>query len=294
MEVLLTGGTSYLGSVIARVLEKDYSLMQLNFPDTTSSLHFEGPNRVKITIHAACKLATVVRTVAEEKAYVARCMQETTKLLHWLETNGLPEQFVMISSVAVYGREVGDRINEDYLLAAKDCYGRTLIAVEELVTKWCADKGVLLTVLRLPLVAGKGDSGNFGAMCRAISKGYYFNIGGGQAKKSMVLAEDVAAFIPEIARVGGVYNLTDGEHPTFRTLSEAIAKSLNKKNPLNLPLLITQFLGKIGDLFGNRSPLSTSKIVKMTSDLTFDDSKVRTVASWQPKSVVDWCKTNNL
>jgi hypothetical protein len=141
----------------------------------------------------------------------------------------------------------------------------------------------------LPLLVDKNPPGNLGAMTRAIQKGYYFNIGGGKAKKSMVLAEDVAKFILKIAPIGGIYNLTDGVHPTFKELSTSIAK----KKLFNLPLRLAKIFAKIGDVLGDKSPLNSIKLKKITSDLTFDDSKARE-KGWNPQAVLDYLKNNDL
>jgi hypothetical protein len=143
--------------------------------------------------------------------------------------------------------------------------------------------------LRLPLLVGKNPPGNLGTMIKAIKKGYYFNIGGGNSKKSMVLAEDVARFIPVIAPVGGTYNLTDGEHPSFSALSFAIA---NKKI-INLPLFVVKIIGYLGDVIGAKAPINSTKVKKMTSDLTFDDSKAREMG-WKPQPVLEYLKNNEL
>ncbi len=69
---------------------------------------------------------------------------------------------------------------------------------------------------------------------------------------SMGLADDVARLIPIIAPFGGIYNLTDGEHPTFSSLSLEIAL----KRTSNLPSLLAKLVGIIGDLFGNNTHLN--------------------------------------
>lgn len=205
-----------------------------------------------------------------------------------LETK-IPKQFVFISSVSVYGLEYGINIDEYSLLNAKDPYGLSKIQAEQMVLDWCQNNKVVCTILRLPLLVGINPPGNLGAMLNAIKKGYYFNVGGGKAKKSMVLAEDVARFIPFIAPIGGIYNLTDGEHPTFSSLSKAIAKN----PPPNLPLILAKIVGTIGDLLGSKAPLNSIKIKKITSDLTFDDSKARK-KGWNPHSVVEYLKHHDL
>jgi nucleoside-diphosphate-sugar epimerase len=146
----------------------------------------------------------------------------------------------------------------------------------------------------LPLLVGLNAPGNLGAMVNAIEKGYYFNIGGGGAIKSMILAKDVARFIPLVAPIGGIYNLTDGIHPNFRELSTAISVKKNKKKPFNLPLRLAKILGFLGDLLGSRSPINSSKVNKITSTLTFDDSKARAIENWKPQSVLEYLKENNL
>ena len=157
-----------------------------------------------------------------------------------------------------------------------------------MISNWCNSHNVTCTILRLPLLVGNNPPGNLGNMINAIRKGYYFNINHGRARKSVVLAEDVAMFIPIVASIGGCYNLTDGHHPSFKDLSEAIAK----KKVFNLNLSVARFLGNIGNLFG-RFPLNTSRIIKMTSDLTFDDNSARKIG-WSPQSVVDYIYNNGL
>ena len=128
-----------------------------------------------------------------------------------------------------------------------------------------------------------------GAMVKGIKNGYYFNIGGGKARKSMVLAEDIAEFILRVAPMGGIYNLTDGHHPSFRELSETIAK----RTVFNLPLSVAQLLGKMGDHLRGRFPLDTARILKMTSDLTFDDTKARMVG-WNTHRILEYLDNNDI
>jgi nucleoside-diphosphate-sugar epimerase len=153
--------------------------------------------------------------------------------------------------------------------------------------KWCKQQNVVCTILRLPLLVGENPPGNLGAMIKAIDKGYYFNIGCGKARKSMVLAQDVAIFIPIVAPIGGTYNLTDGCHPDFNELSMAISKRKNRKAPVNIPLFIARLMGFVGDLLGNKTPINSAKLKKITSDLTFDDTKAREMG-WKSQEVLEW------
>lgn len=297
MNILLTGSNGFLGRSILNEILVNNNIFTLsrNSGDYKILLQNEIP-RFKtyfdVVIHSAGKAHCIPKTDTEKKEFYNVNVLGTLNLLKGLEKSGLPKQFVFISSVSVYGQEVGTNIDEEHPLLAKDPYGLSKIEAEKLVEKWCNDNQVLLTILRLPLLVGKKAPGNLGAMVKAIQKGYYFNIGGGMAKKSMVLTKDVACFISKAAPFGGIYNLTDGIHPSFSQLSFEISKK--KKQQFNLPLFVAKIIGKIGDIIGSKSPINSSKVKKITSDLTFDDSKARKLLEWNPKSVLDYLKYENL
>ena len=205
-------------------------------------------------------------------------------------SNSLPKRFVFISSVSVYGSIFGVNLNENCSLLAEDPYGKSKIDAEFVVNKWCEEHNVICTILRLPLIVGENPPGNLGSMIQGIKKGYYFNIAGGNAKKSMVLASDVAKFILRAAEVGGIYNLTDGIHPTFNDLSKSISRNLDKSFVPNMPLFIAKVIAKIGDIVGNAFPINSDKLSKITSTLTFNDSKARNAFGWNPTPVLEGFK----
>lgn len=290
-KILITGSSGFLGSLIA-LQNSQNSIYTLN----RSKGNFKCDLEISIpifnldfdlVIHNAGKAHSIPKTEAEKLSFFQVNVQGTKNLLKGLEIE-IPKQFVFISSVAVYGLEQGNNIDEKSILKAKDPYGLSKIQAEQVVLDWCKQYNVTCTILRLPLLVGKNPPGNLAAMIKAIKKGYYFNIGGGKAKKSMVLAEDVARFIPMIAPFGGTYNLTDGLHPSFATLSNAIAK----KKMINLPLFVTKIFGLIGDIIGEKAPLNSFKIKKIISDLTFDDLKAKKMG-WKPQSVLEYLKQND-
>lgn len=298
MKILITGSSGFLGKILKDSF-KEFDVFDLN--RSSGNFHYALENEIpafkksfNLVIHAAGKAHKVPKTEKEKQEFYDVNVKGTQNLLKALEKATFCSQFVFISSVSVYGLDSGINVNEDYPLLAKDPYGLSKFAAEELVLNWCTLNNVVCTILRLPLLVGSSAPGNLGAMVNAIEKGYYFNIGDGTAKKSMILAQDVARFISLVAPIGGVYNLTDGFHPNFKELSLAIALNKNKKTPLNLPLSLAKMLGYIGDVFGNRSPINSLKVNKITSTLTFDDSKARAIQNWKPLSVLEYLKENSL
>ncbi|MBF7090638.1 NAD-dependent epimerase/dehydratase family protein [Flavobacterium sp. ALJ2] len=293
--ILLTGANGFLGKIILQNSnEKIYTLGRFGDLDISVDLSKNIPilPKVDIVIHSAGKAHSIPKTDSEKKGFHDVNVLGTSNLLKGLEKSGLPKQFVFISSVSVYGQESGNNICEEHALLAKDPYGLSKIEAEQLVKNWCDKNQVTCSILRLPLLVGKKPPGNLGAMIKAINKGYYFNIGGGTAKKSMVLAKDVACFILTVAPIGGIYNLTDGLHPSFSELSLAISK--NKIKQFNLPIYAAKIMGLVGDFLGDRVPINSFKIKKITSDLTFDDSKARKLLNWKPQSILEFLKKEDL
>ncbi|MBS7255461.1 NAD-dependent epimerase/dehydratase family protein [Flavobacterium branchiicola] len=299
MKILLTGSNGFLGKFIYEQVKYENEIFELSRNSGTYkfSLDKEVPifnNNFDLVIHAAGKAHSVPKTEIQKKEFYNVNVLGAKNLLKGLEKSTIPKEFVFISSVSVYGQESGKEIDENFFLGATDPYGVSKIEAEKIVLEWCKERNVVCTILRLPLLVGENAPGNLGSMINAISKGYYFNVAGGKAQKSMVLAKDVASLITKAAQIGGTYNLTDGCHPTFNDLSSAISMNMEKKKPKNLSMNLALFIGKFGDFFGNRAPINTLKVRKMTSDLTFNDYKAQMMLDWKPQSVIDYINNNKI
>ena len=296
LKVLITGSSGFLGRHLTQ-LYVSQNVFELNryFGDYKISLENEIPNFnevYELVIHSAGKAHSIPKTESERKSFFDNNVGGTFNLLRGLEKSGVPKKFVFVSSVSVYGLNAGANINEEYPLLAKDAYGKSKIEAEQLIKNWCDENDVKFTVLRLPLLVGGNPPGNLGSMLKAIRKGFYFNIGGGKARKSMVLAEDVAKVIGTASEVGGIYNLTDGYHPSFAELSNHISIQLGKGKIRNMPMWCASIIANFGDLLGSKVPLNTNKLKKITSDLTFDDSKAKEAFGWNPTPVLEGFTSN--
>jgi nucleoside-diphosphate-sugar epimerase len=290
MKILITGTSGFLGAIIRNILS-DNNVFDLNRFSGNYKLDLGKhipcfDNQFDLVIHAAGLAHTIPNSKVDIEKFYNINVVGTLNLLKGLEQFFIPKKIVYISTVAVYGETSAVMVNEESALKATDPYGKSKIEAEFIVRTWCEEHNVICTIIRLPLVVGKNPPGNLSAMIRGINKGYYFNIAGGNAKKSMVLASDIAKFILKAAEVGGTYNLTDGYHPTFFELSNLIAKRYGKRNPKNLPYWFARLIGFGGDILGSWFPLNSMKLKKITSDLTFDDSKARKTFGWNPTPVL--------
>lgn len=294
--ILLTGYNGFLGKEIYNQLKSSYEIDTLSRSNSIFNIDLvknipSFNSFYSIVIHAAGKAHIVPKTKREEQLFSDVNVTGTKNLLQGLEMK-VPSTFIYISSVAVYGLEVGENISEDYPLLAVDAYGKSKIQAELIVQEWCEKNNVICSILRLPLLVGPNPPGNLGSMIKAIKHGYYFNIDGGKAKRSMVLANDVGQIIPTVAQIGGIYNLTDGYNPTFKELSELMSSQLGKSTPFSIPKNLAKIMAKIGDFMSSNAPINSNKLNKITSDLTYDNAKAQNLLDWKPTQVLLGFKVN--
>jgi nucleoside-diphosphate-sugar epimerase len=292
LKILITGANGFLGKIIYQKLRPSFDVTTLARRDSDYCVDLSSEKIINFTekfdlvIHSAGKAHIIPKTIIDKDSFFDINVKGTRYLLESLKSSCIPKQFVFISSVSVYGLNKGILINENADLKAIDPYGKSKIEAEAIVQKWCDENNVICTILRLPLIVGPNPPGNLGTMIKGIKNGYYFNIAGGNVQKSMVLAEDVANYIIDAAKVGGIYNLTDGYHPTFNELSKVISFQLGKVGVINIPKSLAKMFASTGDVFGKIFPFNTYMYNKITSTLTFDDSAARRAFGWKPKPII--------
>ena len=291
-KLLFTGASGFLGNNILCLLKVDYSVdtigltdaddIRINMAEAVPDLN----THYDVVLHAAGKAHTVPRTKEEEQVFYDVNYIGTIHLCDALEKVGAPKSMVFISTVAVYGCERGELIDETHPLNGTSPYADSKIQAEKYLTKWCKERGVNLTILRPSLLAGRNAPGNLGSMVEGIRKGYYMNIAGGKVKKSVLLAEDIARLLPLVEDKSGVFNVCDSYQPSFGELSVSVAKQLGKRKPLNVPYWVAWCLAKTGDLLGPKSPFNSYKLQKMTESLTFSNEKAVRELGWTPVDVL--------
>ena len=292
-KLLFTGASGFLGYNIRPILEKAYDVHTIGLTDE-DDIKFNIAKDVPpinthydVVLHAAGKAHTVPKTEEEKKVFYDVNYQGTVNLCKALEKTGQPKSFVFISTVAVYGCEYGELIDEYHPLNGNTPYAESKRMAEEYLTQWCLDNQVKLSILRPSLLAGKNAPGNLGAMVNGIKKGFYLNIAGGKIKKSILMAEDIAYLLPLLEEKSGIYNVCDSYQPTFGEISISVAKQLGKHKPISIPYWMAWCMAKVGDLLGSKAPINSYKLEKMTKSLTFSNEKARKELGWEPLDVLE-------
>ena len=292
-KLLFTGASGFLGTNLKPLLRNDFEVKTLGLTDGDDykvniansvpdiDIHFD------VVLHAAGKAHTVPKSEEEKKLFFDINYQGTVNLCRALEKSGLPKAFVFISTVAVYGLETGVNITEDHPLNGDTPYALSKIRAEEFLTDWCTKNNVTLAIIRPSLIVGPNPPGNLGAMIKGIKTGAYLSIAGGKARKSVLMVQDIARLLPALIDKGGIYNVCDDSQPTFRELELSIAKQLGKRPPISIPYWIAKSRALVGDLLGNRAPINSLKLSKITESLTFSNEKAKRELGWEPMNVVE-------
>jgi len=289
-KILLTGASGFLGRYVFEYLsEKNFFVETLGrqnssliIPDISNPIP-DISEKYDLVVHCAGKAHVLPKTEKEAKQFFDINHTGTMNLCKALCKN-VPNTFVFISTIAVYGRDECEELTEEAELQGKTPYAKSKILAEEFLQVWCTEHKINLMILRLPLVAGMNANGNLGAMVKGIKKGYYFNITGNEAQKSIVLASDIAQLIPKLFEKNGIYNLSGDENYSFEEISRIISNQMNGKRIIALPYFLVRVFAYIGD-YMKFIPIDSLKLKKITSSLTVSAEKASEHLDWSPSSL---------
>ncbi len=293
MKLLFTGASGFLGQNVKPLLQNNYEVQTMGLTEADNykvDLSIEIPKIMEnfdVVFHAAGKAHTIPNSVEEEKVFFDVNYQGTVNLCKALQQSTLPKAFIFVSTVAVYGVDFGANITEEHPLKGNTPYALSKIEAEQYLTEWCAKNNVKLGIIRPSLIAGPNAPGNLGAMVNGIKTGKYLSIGGGTARKSVLMVQDIATLIPLLVEKGGVYNVCDDIQPSFRELEIIISKQLNKKLPKAIPFFVAKVMAFVGDVLGSKVPINSLKLKKITESLTFSNEKAKKELGWQPLNVLE-------
>ncbi|MDD2504224.1 MAG: NAD-dependent epimerase/dehydratase family protein [Clostridia bacterium] len=291
-KLLFTGGTGFLGRNVKPLLEQKYEVTTIgitNQDEIKSNLADEIPMLIDsydVVLHAAGKAHMIPHTEAEKKVFYDVNLNGTIHLCDSLEKVGVPKSFIFISTVAVYGCEIGENIIEDYPLKGDTPYADSKKKAEAYLAEWCSEHNVVLGIIRPSLLAGPNAPGNLGAMVAGIKSGRYLSISGGKARKSILMVQDIANLVPLLSEKGGIYNVCDTNQPSFGELENLICTQLGKRGVLSIPYWMAKCLALVGDYLCPKAPINSLKLKKMTETLTFSNDKARRELGWEPMDVL--------
>ena len=283
--ILLTGHSGFLGSHIKTFLRgKDYNLINLGRSKDSDIICDLGNETfqskdIDYVIHVAGKAHSIPENQAQIDEFYKVNYEGTKNLIHSIGNLKI-KTFIFISTVAVYGKETGELIDEISPLLGDTPYSLSKIKAEQALLDFSKAKDVKLVILRLPLITGEGAVGNLNSIIKAIKKGYYFRIGKGDAKRSIIAAVDVAEVMPELFEIEGTYNYTDCIHPKISEIDTVISMKYNKKVQI-LPFFLMKLISNLGEILPF-FPFNKIRFKKLTKTLTFSNEKILNQINYKP------------
>ena len=234
-KVLITGANSYIGVSFEKYAQDHYGTeLKIETVDMIDGSWREKDfSPYDVVFHVAGLAHADVGNVDMEtkKKYYAVNTDLAIETCKKAKEDGV-KQFVFMSSAIVYGDSAPygktKRITKDTEPSPANFYGDS---------KWQADKGVrtlmddnyIVTVLRPPMIYGKGSKGNYPSLAKMAKKLPVFpNV---QNERSMLYIENLCEFLCQvmIREEGGVFWPQNAEYTRTSEMVKLIAQSSGHK-----------------------------------------------------------------
>ena len=327
MQILITGGTGFIGTRLAiKCLEKGYTVKILGQENNTAesenkkliekkgaevylasitdkNILSELLNGIDVVFHLAA--AQHEMNVPDQRFWDVN-VKGTENILEACVNAGV-KRFVHGSTIGVYGSMKG-LINEQSPCKPDNIYGKTKLAGEKLVLSY-KDK-LPVVVIRIPEVYGSGDR-RLLKLFKAIKKSRFFMIGNGKNMHHLIFIDDLIegfflAVTTEKAN-GEVFLLAGKEAISTNDMVAIIAEQLGTSIPkIRLPLfpmlLLATVIEKILRPCGIQPPIHRRRMDFFKKGFTLSWENASNILKFTPKysfqqgvsETANWYKEANL
>ncbi|HYO11980.1 MAG TPA: NAD-dependent epimerase/dehydratase family protein [Thermoanaerobaculia bacterium] len=309
MRIFLTGGTGYIGRVLARrLVEAGHEvralvratshvepLQELGIATFVGDIgdRFslrEGMSGADWVLHAAADLDFAAPPERMRQANIEGS-ENVASLAYKLGVGRL----LSVSSIAYFGGSPPDGSLADETTPPQEpfpsLYSATKHSGERAIQEW-AKRGLRVNTVYPSLVYGPpGKKGGSNALLRHLLKGRIPAMVGGDRKMSWVHLDDVVdgmLRVMEKAPPGRNY-LLSGEVMLLRDVVDRVCRLGGVRPPPSIPLGLARVgLGLAAPFYrmrGRRPPFSPDQISSVERHWAFDDSRARTELGWRPRSL---------
>lgn len=225
--ILITGANSYIGQSFERWATQHYSEhFQIDTVDVIDSGWKEKNfSKYDIIFHVAgivhCKEKPEMKAL-----YQTVNIELPISIAKKAKVEGV-RQFVFMSSMSIYGKNVG-RISRDEVPLPKNYYGKSKWKAEQLLEK-LSDENFKIAILRPPMVYGEGCKGNYQLLKKFAQKSPIFP--DYKNERSLIHIDILCDTLCEVMREGkeGLFFPQNSQYICTTELVKEIAKENHKK-----------------------------------------------------------------
>jgi dihydroflavonol-4-reductase len=259
MNFLLTGGSGFIGTHLARLLiSKGHPVKALVRKTSLRGelekagasfavgdiLSGEGLPEALEGIDCIIHLAGVTKARHAEEFY--QCNTEgTRRLAEAAARRSSPPRFVFCSSLAAAGpTRVGKPLRENDIPAPISAYGKSKLAAEQILRGLAPNLPAI--IVRPPIVYGPAEKEFLPSILPMAKLGVVLKSGFGPKQYSLIHVDDVCEGLLAAALKGktldpsnpaeGVYFISDGHEYTWEEVCGSLARALGKGKPFIVPL----------------------------------------------------------
>lgn len=226
-KILITGAKSYIGTSFEKYLKEefpnDYMVDTVDMIDGTwKEKSFCGYD---VVFHVA-GIAHQKETKANTQHYYKINRDLAIEVAEKAKSDHV-KQFVFLSSMSVYGLDVGI-ITKKTTPKPKTNYGKSKLQAEEKIRGLETDD-YKVCVLRSPMVYGDGCKGNYQTIVKTVKKLPFFPKV--KNRRSLINIDNLVSFIKMSVdlRLSGLYFPQDKEYVSTMDLARRIASKLGKR-----------------------------------------------------------------
>lgn len=193
--------------------------------------------------------------------------------------------FVQLSSIKVNGeRTTGTPFTEASPPAPADPYAQTKLDGERAVVSALDGSDTALTIVRAPLVYGRGAQGNAERLRKLAASGLPLPLARIHNRRSFLSVDNLVDFLIRVlehpAARGELFLLSDGQDISTPDFIRMIARTMGR--PDRLIPMPDRILRALASMTGRANDLD-----KLTADLCVDISKARERLLWTPVQTIE-------
>jgi len=212
--------------------------------DTDWRAALAGCDRV---IHLAARVHVMDDASADPMAAYRAVNVDATMALARQAAAGGVRRFVFVSSIKVNGEATTARpFRAGDTPAPCDPYGQSKLEAELALTRFAADSGMEVVIVRPPLVYGPGVKANFANLLRLVKLGVPLPFGRVRNRRSMVSLDNLVDLLmvcaDHPAAAGRTFLVSDGEDLSTSGLVTLIGRAFGRA-PLQLPVPVGLMAG---------------------------------------------------